>query len=124
MIALLAQSSTTQPSGNPFGALILFAPLILVFYFLLIRPQRRRTQEQQALLADLEVGDEVMTSGGIFGTVTEIDDDEGTVSVEIAPGTTIRMVKAGIARRLVEDEYDEEDDEDEDDNEEGADATT
>ena len=102
MIALIAQSSN---SSNP---LALFLPLILmggVFYFLLIRPQQKRA---------VEVGDDVMTTGGIFGTVTEIDDDEGTVLVEIAPGTQIRMVKTGISRRLTEDDDDEYGSEDED----------
>ena len=47
-----------------------------------------------------------MTTGGIFGTIVEIDDDEGTVTVEIAPGTRIRMVKSGISRRLTEDDDD------------------
>jgi preprotein translocase subunit YajC len=111
MIALIAQSSN---SSNPIA---LFLPLILmggVFYFLLIRPQQKRVRAQQALVNAVEVGDDVMTTGGIFGTVTEIDDDEGTVLVEIAPGTQIRMVKTGISRRLTEDDDDEYGSEDED----------
>jgi preprotein translocase subunit YajC len=114
MIALIAQSSN---SSNPIA---LFLPLILmggVFYFLLIRPQQKRVRAQQALVNAVEVGDDVMTTGGIFGTVTEIDDDEGTVLVEIAPGTQIRMVKTGISRRLTEDDDDDEygsEDEDQD----------
>ena len=80
-----------------------------VFYFLLIRPQQRRAKAQQALVSSVQVGDEVMTTGGIFGTISEIDDDEGTIELEIAPGTRIRMVRSGIARRLTEDEDDNED---------------
>jgi preprotein translocase subunit YajC len=111
MIALISQSSN---GSNPIA---LFLPLILmggVFYFLLIRPQQKRVRAQQALVNAVEVGDDVMTTGGIFGTVTEIDDDEGTVLVEIAPGTQIRMVKSGISRRLTEDDDDEYGSEDED----------
>ena len=79
--------------------------MIVGFYFLLIRPQRNRQRAQQALVASLEVGDDVMTTGGIFGTIVEIDDDEGTVTVEIAPGTRIRMLRQGISQRFVEDKY-------------------
>jgi preprotein translocase subunit YajC len=50
-----------------------------------------------------------MTSGGIFGTIVDIDDDEGTVTVEIAPGTRIRMLRQGISQRFVEDEYEGDD---------------
>ena len=102
LVELLAQEG--GESANP---LISLAPLLLmgvVFYFLLIRPQRTRQRQQQALLASLEVGDEVMTSGGMFGTITEIDDDAGTVTVEIAPGTRVRMLRQGISQRFVEEE--------------------
>jgi len=115
MLALIAQNSSSN--GNP---LTLFVPLLLmggVFYFLLIRPQQRRMRAQQALIAAVQVGDEVLTTGGIFGTVTEVDDDEGTISVEIAPGTRIRMVKTGISRRLVDEEeelYEDEPEEEDD----------
>jgi len=113
MLALIAQSSTNN--SNP---LVLFLPLILmggVFYFLLIRPQQRRFRAQAALVNAVEVGDEIMTTGGIFGTIAEIDDVEGTVLIEIAPGTRIRMVKSAISRRLTEDDDDyESEDEDQD----------
>jgi preprotein translocase subunit YajC len=87
-------------------------PLVLmggIFYFLLIRPQKARQRQQQALMSALQVGDDVMTAGGIFGTVTAIDEDEDIVTVEVAPGTNVRMLRRAIAQRLVEDE-DEADD--------------
>jgi preprotein translocase subunit YajC len=102
MLTLIAQNS-----GNSLAA---FAPLLLlgaVMYFLLIRPQQRRARAQQALLGSLKVGDEVLTTSGMLGTIVEVDEDEGILTVEIAPGTRVRMVKGGVARRLVE-----EDDED------------
>ena len=112
---MLSSIAATSGQSNP---LALFLPLILmggVFYFLLIRPQQRRVRTQQALVNAVEVGDEIMTTGGIFGTITDMDDDEGTITVEIAPGTRIRMVKSGIARRLTEDDADyESEDEDQD----------
>jgi preprotein translocase subunit YajC len=108
VFASLAQDSSAQ--GSSLIGLALPILLIVGFYFLLIRPQRNRQRQQQALVASLEVGDEVMTSGGIFGTIVDIDDDEGVVTVEIAPGTRIRMLRQGISQRLVEDDVDEDDD--------------
>jgi preprotein translocase subunit YajC len=101
-----------QSSGGSLIGLALPILMIVGFYFLLIRPQRNRQRQQQALVASLEVGDEVLTNGGIFGTIVDIDDDEGTVTLEIAPGTRIRMLRQGISQRFVEDEVDDgEDDE-------------
>jgi preprotein translocase subunit YajC len=100
-----------QQTANP---LITFAPLILIggaFYFVLIRPQQRRAKAQQALLRSVEVGDEVITTAGVYGTIVDIDDETDVITLEIAPGTQIRMVRAGIGRRI-EDEYDYEDDDD------------
>ena len=115
MIAFLSQSSGGQ-SASPFSFLIFLVPIALLFYFM-NRGQRRRQGAQRMLLNSLEVGDEVMTSGGILGKIIEIDDDEGIIEVEIAPGTKVKMVKSGIMRKLVED--DGSDDEDDDDEHEG-----
>jgi preprotein translocase subunit YajC len=104
---LLAQENA-QTNSSLLG---LALPLLMIvgFYFLLIRPQRNRQRQQQALVASLEVGDEVMTNGGIFGTIVDIDDDEGIVTLEIAPGTRIRMLRQGISQRFVEDDVGEDD---------------
>ena len=110
VFGILAQEGGGQAGSSVIG---LALPLLMIvgFYFLLIRPQRSRQRAQKAVLDSLEVGDEVMTSGGIFGTIVEIDEDEGVLTVEISPGTRVRMVRAGIAQRFVEDEdYDEDED--------------
>lgn len=101
MFSILAAA---QQQSNPLSVLILPVLLIGGMYFLMIRPQRRRQQAQRAMQNSLQVGDEIMTTGGIFGTLKEIDDDEGTVVVEIAPGTSIRMHRQGIAQRVTQDE--------------------
>lgn len=101
ILSILAQE-TAQPGG---GSLALLLPLLLmggVFYFMLIRPQQRRMRQQRELISSLRVGDEVMTAGGIFGTVREIDPDDDTVTVEISPGTNVRMLRQAIARRLTQ----------------------
>ena len=103
MVELLAQES----QGG--GSLVAFLPLLLmgvVFYFLLIRPQQRRTWAQRELLSSVQVGDEIVTTSGMFGTITAIDDETDVVTLEIAPGTSIRMVRAGVGR-IVRDEADE-----------------
>jgi preprotein translocase subunit YajC len=87
--------------------LLLPIAMIAGLYFIMIRPQRNRQRQQQAMQSALEVGDEVMISGGIFGVVTDIDDDAGTVRVEIAPGTQSRLLRQGVLQRLTEDEPDE-----------------
>jgi preprotein translocase subunit YajC len=92
-----------------------FLPLLLigvVFYFLLIRPQNQRRRAQMEMQSAIEVGDEIVTTAGIYGTITEIDDDFGIVTLEIAPNTEIRLARAAVATRLMDDEeLDEEEDE-------------
>lgn len=80
-------------------------PILLigvVFYLLIMRPARNRQKKQQQMMSALQPGSRIMTTAGIFGTVVEIDDDNA--SIEIAPGVTIRVVKAAIGRVLDEPE--------------------
>ena len=82
------------------NSLIFLVLLMAIFYFMLIRPQKRRVQQHQQLLESIGVGDEIVTIGGMHGTVRAIGDDE--VEIEAAPGVTFRFVKNAIARRVVE----------------------
>jgi preprotein translocase subunit YajC len=70
-----------------------------LFYFLLYLPQRRRRREAQDILSKLSPGDEVVTSSGIYGTVTEIEDG-GTILLEVAENTDIRVAKGAIVKIL------------------------
>ena len=92
--------------------IILFLLPLLLVYVLLMRPQQRRIRETQAMVATLDVGDEVITSGGIYGTVTDADDT--TLWVEIAPDVVVRMMRGAIAQRVTadDDEYEESDSDD------------
>jgi preprotein translocase subunit YajC len=105
MIDVLAQSDTS--SGSPFTFLIFLLPIAALFF--LMRSQRKKLSQQQALQQDVGVGDEVLFTSGIFGRVDAIDEDD-TLWVEIAPGTRIHAVRAAIARRVVDD-VDADDDE-------------
>jgi preprotein translocase subunit YajC len=88
-------------------SLIFLALLIGIFYFMLIRPQKRRVEQHKQLVESIGVGDEVVTIGGMYGTVLTIGDDE--MELEVSPGTRIRFVKSAIARRVTEDLEEEED---------------
>src|SRR5262245_33359873 len=91
-----------SPSG-----LIIIVVLFGLFWFLLVRPQRRRSQEQEELIASLEAGDEIVSAGGLYGVITEIEGDE--LHVEIADGLTVRMAKNAVVGLVERDEEDEED---------------
>ena len=71
--------------------------MIVLFWLLIIQPQRRRRAIQQQLLMDLHPGDEVMTAGGLFGTVREVADHH--VVLEIAPETQVRLAKSAVTAR-------------------------
>ncbi len=78
-------------------------PLLLIavaFYFLVIRPQRKRAETQRALLASIRVGDRVVTIGGLHGTVESVDED--TVRVELAPGVVATLARPAIARKVTD----------------------
>ena len=85
-------------SGGSFLPLLLIIVFIFGMYFLMIRPQQRRNRELQQMQSSLGPGAEVMTGSGIYGTIADIDEDEGTIGLEIAPGVTIRVARAAVAR--------------------------
>ncbi|WP_296417316.1 preprotein translocase subunit YajC [Pseudooctadecabacter sp.] len=79
-----------------------FIPLILIFaimYFLLIRPQQKKLQQHQAMVAALRRGDQVVTQGGLIGKVSKVVDD-GEVIVELGEGMKVRVVRSTIAQVL------------------------
>jgi preprotein translocase subunit YajC len=91
------------------GATIIIWILVFfgIFYFLAIRPQRRQRQQHAEMVRMLKKGDEVVTIGGMFGTVTKIGDD--WVELEIAKRTRVRYLKRAVSSITSIDEYDEED---------------
>jgi preprotein translocase subunit YajC len=80
---------------------IWLAAIALVFYLLLWRPQQRRMREARALQAELREGDEVMTTSGIYGRITELGDADA--QLEIAPKLTIRIARGAIGMRMTAD---------------------
>lgn len=89
-------------SSGGSGFLFIIVIGFLLIYLLFVRPQKRRQNEQKQMTNDLRVGDEVLTAGGIYGTVSRLDEDQ--VTVEIAPNTQVRVARRAIAGITREDE--------------------
>jgi preprotein translocase subunit YajC len=111
LATILAQSSKSNGGA---AQILIFIPLILVFYFLMIRPQRAKMRAHQELLGNLEVGDEVETVGGIIGTIRGMTNDE--FMLEAAPGTTLRVSRGAVRRKVYQEEDVEEEQESPDSN--------
>ncbi len=93
-----AQAAGGAPQSSMLTGLLFPVAMIVVFYFLLIRPQSKRAKEHKNMLAALEVGSEVATSGGILGKVTELS--EQFVGVEIAPNVIVKAQRHTITQVL------------------------
>jgi preprotein translocase subunit YajC len=87
------------------GFLIVMVLLLVVMYVLMIRPQRQRQRDQQSMIDGAGVGDDILTSGGIYGTITRAEGDD--VVVEIAEGIDVHMTRRGIAAVLPPEEDEE-----------------
>jgi preprotein translocase subunit YajC len=88
----------TGGTGGQGGALGAFVPLILmfaIFYFLLIRPQQKKAKQHKEMIASVKKGDQVISSGGLYGVVTGVQDD--VVTMEIAPKVRVKVSRASIA---------------------------
>jgi preprotein translocase subunit YajC len=82
--------------GSPLGMLLPMLIIFAAFWFLLIRPQQKKQKAHAALVAALNVGDEVLTAGGILGKVTNVS--EHYAAIEIADGTVIKVQKASVSQ--------------------------
>ena len=82
--------------------LIVIVAMFVLLWLLFIRPQRQRAQAQQQLISGIEVGDEILTVGGIYGRVLELRDDE--LILEIAPGTRVRAARRAVAAVMPDDD--------------------
>lgn len=103
LLSLLAQSAPPADYSGP-PAFMTFVPLILMFvafYFLLIAPQRKRLKEHQKMVESLDVGDDVITVGGIFGKITGKKDR--SFMVRIADGVKVEVLKSAIQTAIKSD---------------------
>lgn len=94
-------AAESKGGGSITGLLIILVPMGAILYMTII-PQRKQKQKQAAMLSKLDVGDEVITTGGIIGVITYVEDD--LYHIEIDHDVVIRIAKSGVARSLVEPE--------------------
>ncbi len=88
-----------EEGGFDWTFIVILVAIFAVFYFLMIRPQRKRQQEHQQLTEELQRGDRVITTGGIHGRIESISEDSVVLKVE--SGTTIRVTKSSVAGKQV-----------------------
>ena len=96
--AYAADAGQAAAAGGAGSFLVGLAPMLIIFvifYFLLIRPQQKRMKTHQAMLSAVKRNDVVVTSGGLIGKVTKVDEAE--VEVELAPNVRVRVVKGMLA---------------------------
>ena len=87
-----------QALGGGAGNLLFFAGLAAIMYFVLIRPQQKQAKDQQNMIAALKKGDDVVTSSGILGKIVLVADK--TITVEVASGVKLRMLKSAIQAKV------------------------
>ncbi len=103
MNAILLAAESSSSNSNPIGFIVVYGLLFGGMYFVFLRPRNRRMKEARALAASLAVGDEVVLTSGIYGFVSDIEDD--VVWLDIADGhqqerIEIRVTRASVARKV------------------------
>jgi preprotein translocase subunit YajC len=95
-------AATTTAGGEPveptfwsqYGMIIFLVLIFAVFYFVMIRPQRKRQKEQQAMVSALQKGDKVITAGGIYGVIEKVE--EQSVVIKVEGGTLLKVAKGSV----------------------------
>lgn len=101
MNSIILAQAAQQAQGEGWNMLITFGLIIIIFYFIVIRPQRKQQKELKERQDSLKPGDKVITNGGIYGIVREVKDD--TVKLEVAANTVIKIAKTCIVQGVGKD---------------------
>ncbi len=102
-----AGGSPVQPGpGSLLNLIIPFAGIFLIFYFLLIRPQKKQEKARQAMLKDLKKNDKVVTIGGIQGVVANVRDSDVTLKIDESGDVRVRFSRSAISRVITKDDED------------------
>ncbi len=93
--ALGANPAAGGQGGGQYMSILMLVAIVAIFYFLMIRPQQKRAKEHKNFLENLKKGDKIITSGGLYGTITGINDD--SITIEIAEKVRVKVDKATVA---------------------------
>jgi preprotein translocase subunit YajC len=94
--AVAAAAAPSADAGSPIPSILMMVVFMGLLYFVMIRPQQKRQKEQQSLTASLEVGDEVLLSGGLTGKIQSLDDT--FLELQIAQGVTVKVLKSSVVK--------------------------
>ena len=94
----VAEAAPAAQQADPMTSLIFFGGMILIFYFILIRPQSKRAKEHRELVSQLSKGDEVVTNGGMLGKITDVNDQ--FVTLEVADNVQLKIQRQAVATVL------------------------
>lgn len=93
-----AHAQEGAPAGGGIAQIVMLAGFVLIFYFLLWRPQSKRAKQHKELVSNLDKGDEVVIGGGLVGKVTKVSDE--FIALEVADGTVVNAQKNAVAAVL------------------------
>lgn len=87
-------------AGSGMAQIVMLVGFVLIFYFLLWRPQAKRAKQHKQLISGLSKGDEIIIGGGVLGRITKVSDDSEFIRIEIADGTEVSVQKNAVAAVL------------------------
>ena len=93
---LAANEAAAQAQGGAWGSLVMMGVIFVVFWFLMIMPQRKQQKQRNAMLSNLKKGDKVVTIGGIHGEIIEFDDED--IKLRVADKVELKFTRSAIAR--------------------------
>ena len=93
-IILMSPAQGSDQGSSAISTVVMFGSIILIFYFMIYRPQRKRQKEREALITKMDKGDKVILAGGMHGTISAIEDT--TVLVQVSDSTKIRFEKSSV----------------------------
>ena len=93
-----AEGAAAAQQGGLMGMLFPLAIFVLIFYFFIIRPQRKKDKQHNNMIAGINRGDQIVTIGGFFGTVREVRDD--SFMIELTEGVRVRILKSAVSNKI------------------------